>query len=76
MTLISKRPFAFEGGKGEEVSGIMYAGFDETNTVISFSSKDENKEIFSAMKFDEKHYCIVNIEARIWDGKVKYREVN
>lgn len=75
LTLFQKRAFSFVGGDGENVSGIMYAGWNEKGKAIEFSSKDENKKVYqTATEFDPKLSVDLPIVAKIFDGKVKWRE--
>ena len=75
ITIFQKRPFDFQGSDGEQVKGIMYAGWNTENKPIEFSSKDETKRVYpTATSFDEKRSEDLPIVAKIFGGKVKWRE--
>lgn len=75
ITLFQKREFEFAGKDGLPVTGIMYGGWSEDKRALEFSSQDNSKIIYpGALKYDPLHYEDVDVETRIFDGRVKFRE--
>ena len=76
LTIFHKREFDFVGMQGDQVHGWMYSAFTPENQAIQFTSQRSDIETLRAVKFEKDHCQEIDIEPRVFGGKVKYREVD
>jgi len=76
LCIFSKRSFDFLGEDGSQVTGFMYGAFLPNDRAIEFSSQNEDhKPTEGLVGYEPEHAQEVNVQARVFAGKVKYREV-
>jgi hypothetical protein len=75
LTIFQEREFDFVGKDGKNVIGKMFAGFKPDGSAIEFSAKkDRVLEIHNVSGYDEKLAIDINVLAKIFQGKVSFRE--
>jgi len=75
LTVFSSDPYEFETADGQVRKGYRVQGFDDTDTVHSFTSQRPASEVHDIGGYDPERIQTFVLDGRIWDGKTKWREV-
>jgi len=76
ICIFSKREFDFLGEDGSQVHGFMYGAFLPNDRAIEFSSQNPSHKVTEGLVgYEPESARDVKVQARVFAGKVKYREV-
>ena len=77
VTIVSKREWEVTTNKGEQKNGCTYVGFVADNSPIKFQSGNYDHKVHKGvMKFDASKSELIALQIDLFDGQLKYRELD
>jgi hypothetical protein len=77
LTIVSKREWEITTSKGEQKNGVTYIAFNAENEPIKFQSQNYDHKVYTGtMKFDPKKSELITLQIDLFDGVMKFREMD
>jgi len=73
LTIFEKKSYEVKDVNENIHEGYSYKGFDDTNSIHSFTSKRDNVKVYDVSGYDDTKLQNFVLDGKCWEGKTKWQ---